>query len=144
MEFPAEEKVYSVNDARISNTDPAIAAFLESCRKKGMTARYTGALVADFHRNLIQGGVYLYPGSYDKPEGKLRMLYEAQPLAFLAHQAGGATWCHHHDLLDVTPTSLHQRTPLFTGHASSISRLRSMIAASAHPVPEPAGVRVLR
>lgn len=144
MQFPEGERVYSVNDARIGNTDPAITAFLDDCRKRGMTARYTGALVADFHRNLIQGGIYLYPGSYDKPEGKLRMLYEAQPLAFLAKQAGGATWCHHHDLLDVTPTSLHQRTPLFTGHPSSIARLRSMMEDSAHPVPEPAGVRVLR
>lgn len=144
MQFPAEEKVYSVNDARISNTDPAVHAFLADCRERGMTARYTGALVADFHRNLIQGGIYLYPGSYDNPKGKLRMLYEAQPLAFLAKQAGGATWCHHHDLLDIAPTTLHQRTPLFTGHPSSIARLRAMMVASAHPIPEPAGMKVLR
>ena len=78
------------------------------------------------------------------PKGKLRMLYEAQPLAFLAKQAGGATWCHHHDLLDIAPTTLHQRTPLFTGHPSSIARLRAMMVASAHPIPEPAGMKVLR
>jgi len=144
MQFPKEERVYSVNDARLNDTDPAITEFLADCRQRGMTARYTGALVADFHRNLIQGGIYLYPGSYAKPEGKLRMLYEAQPLAFLAEQAGGATWCHHHNLLDVTPSGLHQRTPLFTGHADSIARLRNKMHASAHPIPEPEGMRVLR
>ena len=123
MKFPEKSKVYSMNDANLDTAVSGVRNYIESCRHRGMTARYTGALVADFHRNLIQGGIYLYPGTDAKPEGKLRMLYEAQPLAFLANQAGGSTRCHNHDLLHVQPTSLHQRTPLFTGHAAEIEQL---------------------
>lgn len=123
MRFPGKAKVYSMNESYLDEAVPGVKPFVKECRARGLTARYTGALVADFHRNLINGGIYLYPGTADKPEGKLRMLYEALPLAFLAHQAGGSTRCHHHDLLHRTPVSLHERTPLFTGNKEEIERL---------------------
>ena len=123
MKFPEEARVYSMNESYLDEAVPGVKPFVKACRTRNMTARYTGALVADFHRNLINGGIYLYPGTQDKPQGKLRMLYEAQPLAFLAHQAGGSTRCHSHDLLHMVPTSLHQRTPLFTGNTKEIKRL---------------------
>jgi fructose-1,6-bisphosphatase I len=131
MQFPEHSRVYSINDANIPTAVPGIAQYVDDCRSRGLTARYTGALVADFHRNLIQGGIYMYPGSVGKPAGKLRMLYEAQPLAFLAHQAGGATRCHHHDLLHVDPNALHQRTPLFTGHVDEVNRLADFLQRAA-------------
>ena len=133
MKYPEASTVYSINDANLDTAVPGVKPYVKDCRSRGLTARYTGALVADFHRNLIQGGIYMYPGSTDKPEGKLRMLYEAQPLAFLANQAGGSTRCHLHDLLHVTPTSLHQRTPLFTGHAGEVQKLvQAMDAQTLH------------
>ena len=89
MKFPEQARVYSMNESYLDEAVAGVKPFIKECRKRGLTARYTGALVADFHRNLINGGVYLYPGTEEKPGGKLRMLYEAQPLAFLAHQAGG-------------------------------------------------------
>ena len=135
MKFPKEAKVYSINDAYINRAIPGVKDYIKACRAEGLTARYTGALVADFHRNLIQGGVYLYPGTVTKPGGKLRMLYEAQPLAFLADQAGGVTRCHHHDLLHVQPTDLHQRTPLFTGHAGAMAKLQEAMKKAAEQQP---------
>ena len=135
MKFPKEIKVYSINDAYINRAIPGVKDYIKACRAEGLTARYTGALVADFHRNLIQGGVYLYPGTVAKPGGKLRMLYEAQPLAFLADQAGGVTRCHHHDLLHVQPMALHQRTPLFTGHAGAMVKLQKALEQAAERQP---------
>lgn len=130
MKFPEQARVYSMNESYLDEAVAGVKPFIKECRTRGLTARYTGALVADFHRNLINGGIYLYPGTEEKPGGKLRMLYEAQPLAFLAHQAGGSTRCHHHNLLYRTPTSLHERTPLFTGNTEEVDRLvRSMEAA---------------
>ena len=123
MKFPEQARVYSMNESYLDEAVAGVKPFIKACRKRGLTARYTGALVADFHRNLINGGIYLYPGTEEMPGGKLRMLYEAQPLAFLAHQAGGSTRCHDHDLLHITPTSLHQRTPLFTGNTEEVNRL---------------------
>ena len=134
MRFPKRAKVYSMNESYLDEAIPGVKPYVKECRARGLTARYTGALVADFHRNLIHGGIYLYPGLLDKPEGKLRMLYEAQPLAFLAHQAGGTTRCHHHDLLHVSPTSLHQRTPLFTGNAEEVERLVAMLKGAVEKV----------
>ena len=127
MRFPSSARVYSMNESYLDEAIPGVKPYVKECRARGLTARYTGALVADFHRNLIHGGIYLYPGLLDKPEGKLRMLYEAQPLAFLADQAGGATHCHHHDLLHVQPTALHQRTPLFTGNREEVEHLVAML-----------------
>jgi fructose-1,6-bisphosphatase I len=83
--------------------------------------------VADFHRNLIHGGVFLYPSKDDRPEGKLRLLYEAIPLAFLAEQAGGYASNGERSILDITPSELHQRTPLFIGNRDLVKKAEAFI-----------------
>ena len=88
--------------------------------RKPLSVRYVGSLVADFHRNLLGGGVFCYPASRKSPHGKLRLLYEANPLAFICEQAGGAAIDGKTRLLDVQPTELHQRVPLFMGSKSDV------------------------
>ena len=85
------------------------------------SARYAGALVGDFHRTLLKGGIYMYPGEVNKPEGKLRLLYENAPLGFIAERAGGAASNGKMPILDVVPTGLHQRTPLFIGSKGDVT-----------------------
>jgi fructose-1,6-bisphosphatase I len=91
-----------------------------------------GSLVADFHRNLLYGGIFLYPGSHKSPEGKLRVLYEAAPLAFVAEQAGGAASDGVRRILEIAPDSLHQRTPLVLGSAEDVRECQEFIQGR-HP-----------
>jgi fructose-1,6-bisphosphatase I len=95
-----------------------------------LSERYIGSLVADFHRNLLRGGVFAYPRESEKPEGKLRLLYEAAPLAYLAEQAGGYGSNGYRSILDIVPQSLHQRTPLFIGNRSLVERAELLIAGN--------------
>lgn len=125
LKFPSESTIYSVNDARLADGPSVVQDYINTIRTEGMNARYVGALVADFHRNLLKGGIFLYPGTTSRPEGKLRMLYEAQPLAFLAAQAGGLATDGHIDLLKRTPLSLHERTPLYIGEKKAVARLQA-------------------
>ncbi len=105
--------------------------FLTTCKERRLTARYVGSLVADYHRNLFTGGIYLYPPTVDKPAGKLRLLYECYPLAYLIEQAGGVAVTGADVLLDVPPTSdLHQRAPLFVGSADLVEELRCIATNS--------------
>ena len=94
---------------------------------KPMSGRYIGSLVADFHRNLLKGGIFLYPGTTDAPNGKLRLLYEANPMAFLIEQAGGSATNGDKRIRDIQPTELHQRTPLFIGNGEEIDRLHGFL-----------------
>jgi fructose-1,6-bisphosphatase I len=89
--------------------------------------RYVGCLVTDFHRNLLKGGIFLYPGTRKNPEGKLRLMYEANPLGFIAEQAGGAASSGTQRILDIQPQDLHQRTPLIVGHRDVVERTVSII-----------------
>jgi fructose-1,6-bisphosphatase I len=91
--------------------------------------RYVGSLVADFHRNLLGGGIFAYPPNEKSPKGKLRLLYEANPLAFIVEQAGGAATNGHQRVLDIEPTDLHQRTPLYIGSKGDVDIATSMLAA---------------
>ena len=84
--------------------------------------RYVGSLVADFHRNLLKGGIFIYPPTAKSPKGKLRLLYECNPLAFIIEQAGGKASDGQHRILDLVPTSLHQRTPLFIGSSGMVTK----------------------
>ena len=123
MKFPEIGKIYSVNDALLSKCSAPTKLFIEECRENtdtGFRARYIGSLVSDFHRNLIHGGIYLYPSLKDKPEGKLRLLYECSPLAFIAEQAGGLAIDDHGRILEKTPTDLHQRVPYYVGNKNLI------------------------
>lgn len=127
MKMPARGKIYSVNEA---NAD----SFPEYCRrylhwlKSGdsdvpYSSRYVGSLVADFHRTLIQGGIFLYPPTARYPNGKLRLMYEGNPIAYLAEQAGGMATDGRRRILDIQPETLHQRTPLYVGSPFEIERL---------------------
>ncbi|MFN2126163.1 MAG: hypothetical protein ACK2UP_21930 [Candidatus Promineifilaceae bacterium] len=88
-----------------------------------LSSRYIGSLVADFHRNLLRGGVFCYPAELKRPNGKLRLLYEAAPLAFLIEQAGGYASDGNQSILEIVPDSIHQRTPLFIGNRYLVERI---------------------
>ena len=123
---PATGKYYSVNESNWNRWTPvvqrAVAAFKNGDgQMQAKNARYIGSLVADIHRNLISGGIFLYPADTRSPEGKLRLLYEAAPLALVVEQAGGAATDGRRPILDVVPQSLHQRTPLFIGSKADIA-----------------------
>ena len=95
-----------------------------------MTQRYIGSLVADFHRNLLKGGIFLYPATEKSPNGKLRVLYEAFPLAFIAEVAGGAATDGCSRILDIEPTDLHQRTPLVIGNAALVEEANAALSGT--------------
>jgi fructose-1,6-bisphosphatase I len=126
--IPNHGPVYSLNEGNYWQWDESIRDYIRYVhRHEGYTARYSGALVGDFHRILLQGGVFLYPGTVDKPEGKLRLLYESAPLAFLAEQAGGAASTGTQRLLSYVPQELHQRTPLVIGSTKDVQLVESFI-----------------
>jgi fructose-1,6-bisphosphatase I len=119
MKMPEQGKYYSVNEANIDAFPPAYQEYLAQLRSGGLgheySSRYVGSLVADFHRTLLKGGVFLYPPTKSHPDGKLRLMYEANPLAFIAEQAGGAATNGQGRILEIHPESIHQRTPLVIG-----------------------------
>lgn len=121
--------IYSVNDGLFDTiSDDAVKKYLQECRKNKYTARYIGSLVADFHRNMLKGGIFLYPGTTDYPNGKLRLMFEANPLAFIIEQAGGIATDGKISILDIEPTAIHQRTKLFIGAEHMVSRLQELFA----------------
>ncbi|MBK8228742.1 MAG: class 1 fructose-bisphosphatase [Flavobacteriales bacterium] len=120
MKTPADGKIFSVNEGNLHDFDPGVQRYIDACKKQKMSARYIGSLVADFHRNLMKGGIYLYPATAKSPQGKLRLLYEANPLAYLVEQAGGAATNGTTRILDLKPTGLHQRCPLFIGSKNMV------------------------
>lgn len=119
IRMPDAGKYYSVNEAYRDTFPPVYRTYLERLRTGGVgsryASRYIGSLVADFHRTLLKGGVFLYPPTGDHPRGKLRLLYEANPIAFIAEQAGGGASAGSERVLNIRPTSIHQRTPLVVG-----------------------------
>ena len=128
MEFPETGSIYSINDALLSEANQATKDFIAGCRETpevGFKSRYIGSLVSDFHRNLIKGGIYLYPSTKSHPRGKLRLCYECAPLAFLALEAGGAAEDDYGSILEKTPETLHERSPFYVGSAHLIQGLRS-------------------
>lgn len=128
IHLPNHGPVYSVNEGNFWQWDDSIRDYTRYVhRHEGYSARYSGALVGDFHRILTQGGVFLYPGSVKNPEGKLRLLYESAPLAFLAEQAGGAASTGTQPILDVIPNQLHMRTPLVIGSTEDVALVESFI-----------------
>lgn len=125
---PDHGPVYSVNEGNFWQWDESIRDYIRYVhRHDGYTARYSGALVGDIHRILYQGGVFLYPGTVKKPEGKLRLLYESAPMAFLIEQAGGRATTGTQEIMDVVPGKLHQRTPLVIGSKEDVALVESFI-----------------
>lgn len=128
MRLPEHGSNYSVNEGNFWQWDESIRDFIRYVhRHEGYSSRYSGALVGDFHRILMQGGVFLYPGTVKKPQGKLRLLYETAPLAFLIEQAGGKASTGTEAILDVVPTELHQRTPVVIGSTEDVDLVESFI-----------------
>lgn len=120
MKMPTDGKIYSINEGLAHSFSEGVANYLESCKKKQYTARYIGSLVADFHRNLLKGGIYIYPATAKAPNGKLRLMYECNALAFIAEQAGGIATDGRRRILEITPKTLHERTPFFVGSANMV------------------------
>ena len=122
MQCPLDGQIYSVNEGNYNDFSPGVKAYIDDCKARKIGARYIGSLVADFHRNLIKGGIYFYPATEKAPKGKLRLLYEANPLAFIVEQAGGSATDGKQRILDIAPTDLHQRTPLFIGSKAMVEK----------------------
>ena len=126
---PDNGKIYSVNHGNFFQYDEGVRKYINGCQKKTKedggpyTQRYIGSMVADVHRNLIKGGIFMYPGTNDKPKGKLRLLYECNPFAFIVEVAGGKATDGKRSILDIEPTELHQRTPLFIGSKAMMAEL---------------------
>jgi fructose-1,6-bisphosphatase I len=124
MRCPAAGKIYSINEAGLPKySEPGIAKYLDTCKQAGFTARYIGSLVADIHRNLIKGGIFLYPATSTYPNGKLRLLFECNALSMVVEQAGGVATNGSIRILEMKPTAVHQTTPLFIGSRQLIKEL---------------------
>jgi fructose-1,6-bisphosphatase I len=132
MRMPAAGMTYSCNEANAESFPPPYQRFLHHLRSGGAgrtySSRYIGSLVADFHRTLLKGGIFLYPPTRSHPQGKLRLLYEANPMAFLAEQAGGNATSGASRILGIRPQSLHQRTPLVIGSREEVDLLGRFLA----------------
>jgi fructose-1,6-bisphosphatase I len=121
IQCPESGKFYSVNHGNFFQYEDPVKKYITECQKKNKTnggpytQRYVGSMVADIHRNLIKGGIFMYPAVLDKPKGKLRLLYECNPCAFIIEVAGGKATNGKQRILEVQPTELHQRTPFFAG-----------------------------
>lgn len=128
LKFPATGKIYSINEGNFYNCDESVQNYIkyaqtvDKATNRPYTARYIGSLVADFHRNLIKGGIYIYPATKTSPNGKLRLLYECNPMAYIAEQAGGLGLDGDMRILEIEPTELHQRVPLYTGTSSMVEK----------------------
>ena len=128
---PEKRKMYSVNHGNFYRYDENVKSYITACQKKEKadggpyTQRYIGSMVADVHRNLIKGGIFMYPGTTDKPKGKLRLLYECNPFAFIVERAGGKATNGEKRILEVQPAELHQRTPFFIGSKLMMDELES-------------------
>lgn len=123
LQQPITGSIFSCNDGNFDDYPANVQAYLIRCKQLKLTGRYIGSLVADFHRNLIKGGIYLYPPTRKAPNGKLRLLYECYPMAFLAEQAGGLATNGQLNILDIPPVSLHQRAVMYIGSTKMVNLL---------------------
>lgn len=129
IKCPDSGKTYSVNHGNFHQYEEHVRSYIHACQRKNKnnggpyTQRYIGSMVADVHRNLIKGGIFMYPGTTSKPQGKLRLLYECNPLAFIIEKAGGRATNGVQRILDLQPTRLHERSPLFIGSSDMMDEL---------------------
>jgi fructose-1,6-bisphosphatase I len=133
IKCPDTGKIYSVNHGHFFRYEEGVRDYIHKCQAKTKedggpyTQRYIGSMVADVHRNLIKGGIFMYPGTTDKPKGKLRLLYECNPFAFIVELAGGVATNGKKRILDVQPTELHQRSPFFVGSKGMMAELEQCL-----------------
>ncbi len=131
MQFPETGHIYTVNEGHYIHFHQGVKDYIKYCQKeeedRPYTSRYIGSLVSDFHRNMIKGGIYMYPKSSITEEGKLRLLYECNPMAFIAEQANGLAVGGRRRILEVVPTELHQRIPFFAGSRKMVEKLQEFL-----------------
>lgn len=127
IRIPQDGRIYSCNEGNLRDFPQDIQAYLESCRDQKLTGRYIGSLVADFHRNLLKGGIYLYPPTKKAPNGKLRLQYECNALAFVVEQAGGRASDGARRVMEIPPVKLHQRVPLYIGSPRMVEKLQEFV-----------------
>ncbi|MBC6992042.1 MULTISPECIES: class 1 fructose-bisphosphatase [Hymenobacter] len=130
IRIPQDGATFSCNEGYWYQYPESIRAYLTTCKQRGYSGRYIGSLVADFHRNLFKGGIYLYPPTEKTPEGKLRLLYECYPLALLIEQAGGQAQSGHEAILDIEPVYFHQRCPIYVGSTDMVKEVLSLANAA--------------
>lgn len=137
IKTPAKGKIYSINEGESNNWPSYVRSYVEHCKEnvkeenRPYSLRYIGSMVADLHRNLIKGGIFIYPPTTKAPNGKLRLLYECNPMSFLVEQAGGKSTNGSQRILDIQPTELHQRVPIFIGSANMVDKIPSFITQHA-------------
>jgi fructose-1,6-bisphosphatase I len=131
MKFPEKGNIYSVNEGNYVHFPEGVKKYIKYCQEeegeRPYTSRYIGSLVSDFHRNMIKGGIYFYPSTSKNPDGKLRLLYECNPMAFLAERAGGKASNGFNRILDIKPSELHQRVPFFCGNKDMVDKLEAFM-----------------
>ena len=125
MKIPEDGKIYSINEGSANSFSQPIKDYVQYCKDKNYTARYIGSLVADFHRNLLKGGIYIYPATAKDPTGKLRLMYECNALAYIAEQAGGKASNGNGRILDIALNDLHQRTAFYVGSKNMVEKAES-------------------
>lgn len=136
MKSPQDGNIFSMNEGNFHHAPKGVREYIKYCQEidpasnRPLSARYIGSLVADFHRNLIKGGVYLYPETPKSPKGKLRLLYECNPLAFLIEQAGGKASDGKKRIMEIKPTELHERVPFIVGSTKMVEKVEEFIALS--------------
>jgi len=134
IKFPENGTIYSVNEGNYNHFPQGIKNYIKYCQKeegnRPYTSRYIGSLVSDFHRNMIKGGIYMYPKSSKSSNGKLRLLYECNPMAFLAEQANGKASDGFTRIMDIEPTKLHQRVPFICGSKNMVNKAEEFMVAA--------------
>jgi fructose-1,6-bisphosphatase I len=134
IKTPDSVKTYSVNQGNYYSFPEGVRKFIDECQdnktKKAFSLRYVGSMVADFHRNLIKGGIFMYPSTTDSPKGKLRLMYECNPMALLQEQAGGTASNGTQRILEIVPAELHQRTMVYIGSNNLMDKLKAYLSGS--------------
>lgn len=134
MKFPEDGKIYSINEGNYVHFPQGVKDYIKYCQEekedRPYTSRYIGSMVSDIHRNMIKGGIFMYPKTAKAPEGKLRLLYECNPIAFITEQAGGKASNGFQRILDIQPTELHQRTPFFCGSRKMVEKAEEFMSGS--------------
>ena len=133
---PEDGSIYSVNEGNYIHFPSGIKKYIKYCQEKDedshrpYTSRYIGSLVSDFHRNLLRGGIFLYPANEKAPLGKLRLVYECNPIAFIAEQAGGVASDGKQNILNITPSTLHQRSPFYVGSKNMVRKTEEFLVSA--------------
>lgn len=133
IKTPASGKIYSINEGNYEKFPVGIKKYIKYCQEKDAktnrpyTSRYIGSLVADFHRNMLKGGVFMYPSTDSNPNGKLRLLYECNPIAFIAEQAGGLAFSEEGRILDLQPEAIHQRVTFYAGAHDMVMKVKEFL-----------------